>query len=163
MNFSNEKQYREYFEALATSHVDIESFVFGDSKHFSNVQKSGNHTGITLWLDHYPPIRGVGDQDNPLGRLTAEWVVMKSVSGKQQTKEEMDIILDKCESIAQDIFAKIMYDYQVTDSDNQPDWPSRQFGRMESYLFSSTTYEGTACQMDFLINAPATYNENKWL
>lgn len=167
MDFRDEQSYKNYFESLAISHVDIAEFTFGDAKVFSNVQKSAkeSNAGFVLWLDYYQPIQGAGSHDNHVGRLTAEWVIMKPASSKQLTNEGKQAIALECEEVAQQVFAKIMHDYQTYEGEempNEPDWVTMRFGRMESHTFGSTSYEGTACELTFSIPLKTELNLAKW-
>ncbi len=167
MDFRDEDSYKLYFKALATSHVDIAEFTFGDTNEFSKVQKSAKQTndGFVMWLDYYEPIQGVGSHDNHLGKLKAEWAIIKPASSRNLTKEEKQAIALECEEVAQQIYAKIMHDYQTYEGEempNEPDWVTMRFGRMETHTFGSTTYEGTACELAFNIPLKTELNLAKW-
>lgn len=160
---TDEQAYKAYFQGLATSHADIDNFLFGDEEEMVRVQRSGSEaTGICLWLDYHQPIRGAGSHDNAVGRLTAEWVVMQPAHKNNFTTAELQIKLKECEDIVQQMFAKIMYDYQTDVIAQEPDWLSMQFGRMQQHTFAGTSYEGIAAQIDFIVNVNTEFNQAKW-
>lgn len=161
MNFSDEQAFKAYFEALATSHMDIDQFIFGTVDEASKQVK--NITGTILWLDHYRPIRAAGQKDTHAGKLTAEFTVMQPGSERTLTTEALDALLKACEDIVQQVFAKILYDHDQTIGPGaHPDYPSLQFGRMEGSLLAGTEFEGTAAQIDFFIPLKLDYNPDKW-
>lgn len=160
-----EQEYKTFFEALATSHADIDSFVFGDDTTFTSVQRSTAASGIVLWLDYYNPIQGTGGNDSFKGRLTAEFNIMQPAGGRQQTDAQLQTILNTCQQVAQQVVAKIMYDYnQATGPVTAtPDYNTFKHGRSIPKTWGATSYEGIAAQLDFIVPLDMNYNPAKWL
>lgn len=164
INFSDEEAYKSYFQALATSHVDIDFFFFGDEDNHIDVQrtKGTSEDGITMWLDHYPPIQA-GERDSNTGTIKAEFTIMKNGSRNNNDEADLQAIRKECEDITQQVLAKIMKDHNdAIGPSNEPLIESAVFGPMQSHVISGNRYEGTLCQVDFTVPLKFDYDETKW-
>lgn len=166
MNIQTEAAYKAYFESLATSHVSIDFFLFGDENEFVQVARKGVASdNFTLWLDYYPIATTVGEYDTNMASIKAEFVVMKPASPTKTKRDDLQVILKQCEDIVKQIFAKIEYDYQQSsDVSDIPIYDSIEFGRMEPVNKgkSATRYEGIAAKIDFHFPIDLNYDNTKW-
>ena len=162
MNLNSEDNYKSYFESLATSHVDVAYFRFGDEKDKSVEQRSGMQGGLMLWLDYYPPIQLAGQADNFLGEIVADFTVMQAVSDKKESREEQQVKYLACEEIMQQLLARIACDYQNDVLTNLPIYNRSRFGRIVDTQYGATTYTGCTAELPFYVPLKMEYDPTKW-
>ncbi len=163
MNLNSEDNYKAYFEAIATRHIDINYFRFGDDKDKQVDQRSGARSGIVLWLDYYPPVQLAGEQDNFLGTIIADITIMQAMSDKADSLATRQAKYLACEDIMQQLFAKIALDYQEDTLENQPLWTRSRFGRMTDFTFGATLYAGCTGEITFNVPLKMEHNPTKWI
>lgn len=95
-----------YFRTLASEHVDLKDFVTGGAERILNRQNS-NISYPVLWLE-YPDI---SIRDGYLTRYQGAFLVLAAAPADAQDQEDEN--LDTCQSIIQDIIARM-----VDDADN---------------------------------------------
>lgn len=161
---TDEQSYKDYFQALATSHVDITGFKFGDEEELNVAAKTGFpppsggiEGGLTLWADRHRPVELRDDRsDNYLGERTATLMVM---GVDPEVYEDQHALYLECESIVTDFISKLLKDYNeglISTLFSRYKWGE---GEIE---LSSTAYRG--CRLDITWQSPVdlTYNEAKW-
>jgi len=162
MNFNTEAAYKAYFEAIATSHNDIDAFMFGDEYVITTGQPSNMSEGVTMWLDYYRPITIAGSTENCNGNNNTDSTTMQPTSDRKETTSEQQAVYKSCEDIVQQIFAKIAMDFQTEVLDNEAQWSAGQFGRMQESMFAGTMYRGAAAELAFHYALNMEYDNTKW-
>lgn len=155
-NLTDFASYQAYFEALATSHVDIDGFLFGDAEVAMNDGRVWK--GKKLWLEPWQPVT-ITDQlsDNYLQQKKGSlWV-----GGSPQSKlfqARLDFFAE-CEVIVKSIIAKLLKDR--TEELLITRLTSYSFG-MGEFTFSATNMIG--CRLDFIFTDPSgfAYDADKW-
>lgn len=157
LNLTDPASIKTYFSALATSHVDIDSFKYGNEK----IIQAGVRTeikGTVLWCDHPEPVTIRNQQaDNYLGQYKATFVIM---SKQPKLESDRDTHLAAMEAIARQIIAKMIVDY--SNSELAIDINQYNFGIMADHMEGANAFAGI--RVDYHWQAPVdiTYNEAKW-
>ncbi len=147
--------YKTYFETIATEHVDIDGFIYGDD----DVQKNEIRTwdGIKLWLEDPSRIKPIGPNiDNLLKEKRCSlWV---GGSPPSASFEDIQTFYNQCQTIIEDIISRVLRDRQ--NQDLVTEVTSYEYGRADYNL--STQMVG--CRWDFSYHDPSGYpfNEDKW-
>ena len=149
-------EFHDYFNAIATSHVDITGFKFGDKDVVASSSRS-NLTTCELWLQEYEPVNVLDNySDNHLGQVQSSLTIMKV---KPELWEDQRTIIDETEVIAKQIISKMLKDFneglQLIILNRY------KYGQADLDL-GATKYMG--CRLDFVILRPErlVYDELKW-
>lgn len=149
-------EFHDYLKALATSHIDILGFKFGEKE----IVKCGARSNMTLpamWAESYDPVTITDNKsDNHSGQLNSVLYVFDSKPKKWDDQRTKYSVL---EEIAKDIVAKILKDYN--EGLLQAELNGYRFGWSEMTLGSS---EMLACRIDLKFTRPErlAYNAAKW-
>lgn len=150
--------YRTYFQNLATQHVDIDGFQYGEDKVISFNNRSGLPK-VFLHCLPYEKARYAGPNlDQQYRRKRARYAVMKVRGGDTFQHENDDFIF--LEAIALQINARMLYRDKLS-LDVMVDVNSIEMDPFESTL-GSTKYRGIEVGMDVMDNAGMSLNVNKW-
>lgn len=155
-NLTDFQSYQDYFKAIAESHVDINSFLFGDDD--VAVNKGRSWTGKALWLEPWQPVK-ITDQlsDNYLQEKKGSiWVGGSPGTDKFQARLDY---YETTEVIVKDIIARMLKDRNEELLITR--LTSYSYG-MGEFTFSSTKMIG--CRFDFTFQDPSgfEYDESKW-
>jgi hypothetical protein len=150
------QSYQDYFEAIATSHIAMDGFMFGDED--IAINKGRVWKGKQLWLEPWQPVK-INDQksDNYLKEKKGSlWVGGAPPSAKFQDRLDY---FRACEIIVEDIIAKMLKDR--TEELLITQLTTYTYG-MGEFTFSSTPMMG--CRFDFIYQDPSgfPYDETKW-
>ena len=76
LDLTDEQSYKDYFQNVATSHVDITGFKFGDEEELAVAAKTGLDS-MVLWADRTRPVEMIDNRsDNFLANRTSTIMVM---------------------------------------------------------------------------------------
>ncbi len=156
LNLTNEDSYKSYFEAIATQHVSLTQFKFGDEDVIRTAAKTGLQEK-TLWADRHQPTE-IRDErfDNFLGERQATIMVM---SPDKEKHADQQALYNTCEAIVTDIISRILKDFN--DGLLSTQFSRYKYGEGEIEL-GSTRYRG--CRLDLFWEAPVEleYAELNW-
>jgi hypothetical protein len=161
IDFTDESTFRAYFEGLASGHVDINEFIYGDEQAAQNA-RSGSAGPFILWLDYYPPIQGRGEHDNYVGEVIANFTIMSPSSTRNSTPEEKQNIYNACEAIVRQVIAKVLKDYRESITSYGNHVERFKLGQLDDITHGSTTYVGCGCELVFVVPQDFDYDETKW-
>lgn len=145
--------YKNYFESIATSHVDIQGFVYHDTEEMMAGFKS-KHNYPLMYLEPYSTRLQDQISDNYLGRKTGSLVIMK----KSNSNEAPEAIEAAAETIVCDIISKILKDYQAGDLITEVNGFNYD---VIDPIFVDRLY-GIRLEFNFHNPLPVAYNEAKW-
>lgn len=164
IKLTNLASYRNYFSAIAASHVDIDGFKWGDK----DVVRNDNRSDITdsfLWAMPYERAR-YGDRlsDNIHKYKTARVAYM--IVPDSELFADEDAAFDFCEATIEQILAKILLDKR--GADNAGVWEllmteviTWTTGPVEKKI-GSTKYIGWELQITFQDPTNLFYDVLKW-
>ena len=164
IKLTNLASYKAYFQAIATSHVDIDGFKWGDKDVIRNDNRSDMASKV-LWATPYERAN-YGDKfsDNVHKRKIAR-VAYLTLANSELFADE-DAAFDACEAVIEQIIAKIYKDKRGEEVAG--DWTmiiteinSFSSGPVEMKI-GSTKYIGWELQMTFGDNTNLEYNPAKW-
>jgi len=147
-----------YFQQLATSHVDISSYFFGDSERLQNNVKSGLKLPV-LYQEPYQPVSVIDAySDNHLGNVSHSIVIYDKADSKKFSDE--DAAYASCEQIAKELIGKLLKDFH--DGTLNIDLSSFKYGQAEDQIWGATRLIG--CRLDIVYQRPERfiYDEDKW-
>lgn len=153
---TDQDSYKNYMNAVAASHVDLNWFKFGDEE---DIKLTGNAdmNSLGLWADEQKPVGIEGAQhDNFMAQYEAPLFIMTPQRPKVEDRQTDYHI---CEGIARDILSKMIADYQagiINSNFNRCKW-----GEV-IMTFGANKY--TACRLDihWAESADLTLNQAKW-
>lgn len=156
--------YREYFRAIAESHVDIQGFRWGDKDVIRNDNRSSLPPAI-LWATPYDSAAyEASHDDNTLKRKRAR--VAYLVVPSSEAFQDIDNAIETAEAVIEQIMARIKQD--KAGSTDEGEWymiatriASWRGGPVEMKI-GSTRYVGWEMEIDFLDNANLEYDPSKW-
>lgn len=164
LNLTNLASFRAYFLTIATAHVDISGFKWGDA----DVIRTANRSDITpsfLWAQRYDNVRYSGNADNTLKTKQARIAYMKVRESEKFVDEDADF--EFCEGVIESILAKLMVDKRGALVDGE--WEmivmniaSINTGPVEKTL-GSTRYIGWEMRVDVMDSSNLAYDANKWI
>lgn len=161
---TNLATYRSYFQAIATSHVDIDGFKWGDKDVLRNDNRSDMPEKL-LWVQPYESVRFLDAGSDNVQKVKLARVAYMIVPDSEKFSDE-DAALDVCEALIEQIVAKILLDKR--GSDGAGEWSllitritSFTAGPVE-YKFGGTKYIGYELKIEFQDPANLTYNPEKW-
>lgn len=157
LNLTDEQSYKNYFQTVATSHVDITGYKFGDEEELAVSAKTGL-SSIVLWADRHRPVELMDNRsDNYLGNRTATIMIM---GVDPELHADQQALYTQCEGIVRDIMSKLLRDYNAGDLACQ--FSKFKFGEGEVEL-GSTRYRGCRLDITWLSPIDLSYNNNKWI
>jgi hypothetical protein len=165
LKLTNLQSFKAYFNAIADAHVSIDGFKWGEKK----VIQSGNRSDITksyLWAQRYNKVRYTDNgSDNAMKKKVARLSYMKVRESERFADEDDDFQF--CESVIDDIIAKIMMDKRGSMIGD--DWvmivaniPSINTYPIQD-LIGGTVYIGWALELEILDNTNLVYDQTKWI
>jgi hypothetical protein len=149
-------EFYQYFSDIATSHVDINGFKFGE-KEIVQCGARSNMTLPALWAEAYDPATILDNRsDNHTGQLNNVIYIMDK---KPKTWADQRSRYDELEAIVRDILGKVLQDYNAGDL--QAEFQGFRYGWSEFPLGAN---EMLACRLDlrFLRPERLVYNQAKW-
>jgi hypothetical protein len=164
IRLTNMASYKAYFKDIATKHVDIAGYQWGDETVIKTNNRS-NITGNFLWARPYEKAQyGDKGSDNVHKRKVA--LVSYFEARNKTLFSSVEAQVDHCEAIIEEIVARIILDKQgkdvagvwqmiVTDINSFSTRPVE-------YEASSTPYIGCELELTFSDNANLEYNKEKW-
>jgi hypothetical protein len=150
--------YRNYFQNLATQHVDIEGFQYGNDKVISFKNKSGLPSLFMQCLPYEKAKYDGPNLDQQYRRKRARYAIMKIRGGDTFEAENADYI--QLEAIALQVNARILY----RDKQNLGvivDVNSIEMDPFETTV-GATKYRGIEVGMDVKDNAGMALDVSKW-
>lgn len=156
IDFTNPTAIKDYFEALAASHVDIDNFVFGDKLVMGNDVRSTEY-GTILWLDYHQPVQLIDRKSDDIeGRIPDTLMILKVAP---ELFEDQESAVDDTEIIVRDIISKLYKDNQEGEITTELD--GYKFGETE-VTFGSTRFIGTRLDFNLIRPEKLIYNQAKW-
>ncbi len=157
MNLTNFEESREYFTDIATQHIHINSYHFGDSSRLQQATRSSLKLPV-LWQEPYQPVT-VQDplSDNHTGLVTQTIAVYAQASTDKY--EDQEEAYNQCEAIIKDIISRMIRDNHTGLITHE--LQGFKYGEAED-LMGSTKLIG--CRLDIQYFRPErfVYDENKW-
>ena len=109
------KQLKEYFAALATSHVELNgNFVCGNTSKL-RADTVSKFKGPILWLE-VPSIEINSSTSAYFGKKVSAVTICQPYNDKTTTEAQMDNMLDELEAIVFDLMAKLLKDAKENGS-----------------------------------------------
>lgn len=169
LNLSNLASFKAYFNAIATSHVDITGYKWGNK----DVVKNDNRSNITasfLWAQPFDNVRYSDNRsDNIVKTKQARVAYMKVRESEKFADEDEDFQF--CEGVIEQIIAKMLVDKTGSMQETSPgvnEWVMIAFnsngmstGPVEK-IIGSTKYIGWELRIDIIDNTNLAYNAAKW-
>jgi len=164
IKLTNLAAYRAYFQAIATSHVDIDGYKWGDA----DVVRNDNRSDITsrfLWAMPYNNSR-YGDKYSDNVHKTKQARVAYMIVPDSEKFSDEDTAFDFCEAVIEQIMAKLLLDKRGKDVAGTwemilSDINSWTGGPVEKTI-GSTKYIGWELQINFMDNTNLSYDDSKW-
>jgi len=148
---------RQYFSNVAASHVDINSFKFGDIDVILNSMKSDLSLPV-LWLQVHDPVTIIDNlSDNFMGDKKTSIYIMDSAPDETFSNRQAKYV--ELESIARDIISKILLDWNNGDIFTR--FSNFVYGPMED-IKGSVRLIGCRIDLNFQVPMRLVYNEAKW-
>lgn len=149
---------KNYFEALAASHVDIDEFVYGDNDVIQGIVKS-RELGTFLWLTYKSEIQLLDSiSDNILGKIPNTLMVLAKAPSELHADQETTT--GNSEIIVRDIISKLYLDYQSGEITTE--LGGYKFGEAEP-VFGANKFIGTWLDFNIIRPEKLIYNPAKWL
>lgn len=150
--------YRTYFQNIATQHVDINGFKYGNEAVVQNASRKGLEQ-VYLHCLPYEKARYAGPNiDQQYRRKRARYAIMK-VAGKVTFEQENEVI-DFCEAIALQVNARLIYKDKL-ELKVMIDISSLEMTPVTDVI-GSTKYMGIEVGVDIMDNPGMSLNLNKW-
>lgn len=165
LKLNNLASFKAYFSAIATSHVDIGGFRWGDA----DVIRNDNRTGMPssfLWAQRYDNVRYAAvHNDNKQKTKQARVAYMKVRESEKFADEDADF--EFCEGVIEQIIAKMDVDKRGAMVNGSwemivPSISSITTGPVEKTI-GSTRYIGWELRADISENTNLAYNASKWI
>jgi len=155
-NFHRHTDFVQLFQDLATAHVDIQGFYRGFSEEDHN--KKHNFQTPALILGG----RDVDDVSDTIdsGRkhhTVSFFIVDKFEKGNP---DSLDTTVEKCEEIAEEVFARILHHFQTNPQDGMLD-PKTYSGFMVKHKVMSHI-AGWIVEFTYLTEGKTRINPEKW-
>jgi hypothetical protein len=111
---TNWDTFKLYFQEIANTHIDIESFIFGSNEKRANSSRS-EITYPCLQLE-IPNLKPLGD--GAMCNLTSAFIITKN-AGQTGDYDTEELCFKECFEIAIDVISKMRADaYNLDDDDN---------------------------------------------
>lgn len=154
---ANFTEYHDYWQAIATSHVDITDFKFGDREVVQCAARSGLGQTV-LYAENYDPVSILDSlSDNHTGNLNG---VIYLIKKSPEAWADQRTVIAECEQIVKDILGKILKDFN--DAVLQAELRRFRYGEVDLQL-GSTQMLGIRLDVSFMRPERLLYNEAKWL
>lgn len=161
---TNLSTFKAYFQNIATQHVDIGGFKWGDKDVLKNDNRSNMPNSI-LWVVPYDNVKYQGENvDNMMKVKMAHISYFMPAVGTLYSVEESDF--DFCELLIEQILARIHRDKKGYQ--DGADWKllatvlgSYTSGPVETTI-GSTPYRGWELKIELMENTRMVFDANKW-
>ncbi len=158
IDFTQPGAIRDYFQAIATSHVDISDFVYGDEDVMASAVRSTDF-GTVLWLDYPQPVRMIDRRSDDIEGRVPNTLMVITVSPSEKFTDEETTTADS-EVIVRDILSKLYRDNQIGEITTEI--ADYIYGEAEVFL-GATKFNGTRLDFNLIRSEKLTYNPAKWL
>ncbi|HTF21007.1 MAG TPA: hypothetical protein VK658_23190 [Chryseolinea sp.] len=163
IRLTNLAAYRDYFSAIATSHVDIAGFKWGEKEVVMNDNRHA--TPNFLWAMPYDRVRYTDRSSDNVHKIKTARVAYMCVAASDKFEDE-DAAFEASELIIEEILAKILVDKRGAEVAG--DWQmiitdiaSWSTGPIEKAI-GSTKYIGWELSINFQDPTSLLYNASKW-
>lgn len=164
LRLTNLASYRAYFLDIATKHIDIAGFQWGDEKVVQTNNRS-NITGNFLWAKPYDKAQYVDKGSDNVHKRKVALVIYLEVRTKTGFAS-VEAQYDHCEAMIEGIVARIHVDKRGKDVGGQWQMIATDINsfsaRPVEHLIGSTPYVGFELEMTFSDNAHLEYDKEKW-
>lgn len=165
LKLSNLASFKAYFLAIASAHVDIGGFKWGDADVIRNDNRSGMPSSF-LWTQPYENVRYTAVHNDNKQKIKQSRVAYMKVRESEKFADE-DADFEFCEAVIEQIIAKIDLDKRGSLTDGEWEMliasiPSMTTGPVQK-TFGSTRYIGWELRIDILENTNLAYDANKWI
>lgn len=164
IRLTNLSSYRQYFQAIATSHVDIDGFKWGDKDVVRNDNRSDMPARV-LWATPYDRVRYGDKFSDNVHKMKVARVAYLVVPSSELFASE-DTAFEATEAVIEQIMARLIQDKRGKDVAG--DWQmivsdinSWTTGPVEMKI-GSTRYIGCELQITFQDPTNLLYNPTKW-
>ncbi|MCZ8021220.1 MAG: hypothetical protein O9302_00375 [Cyclobacteriaceae bacterium] len=159
LSLSKYSGYKQYWQTMATQHVDIQGFKYGNADVLINGQKT-DKAEVFLHAIPYERARYKGvNVDQQYRNKRARFAVYKKSVSRNSFIEEEEL-LDFCEQVCSEIMGKIIYNdkklMNVLIDVNSIDM------RPVEDVIGATKYVGVHCEFDVMDNPSMEYNPAKF-
>lgn len=157
MNLTNFDEARQYFRDIATKHIHINSYHFGDAERLQAQVRSALKLPV-LWQEPYLPVT-VQDplSDNHTGLVTQTIAIYtKAGSDKYEDQEEAYKL---CETIIKDIIGRMINDNHTGLITHE--LQGFRYGEAED-LMGATRLIGCRLDIQYFRPERLIYDMNKW-
>jgi hypothetical protein len=150
------QEYYDYWQSVATSHVDITGFKFGD-REVINCAARSNMSACELWCENYDPVSMIDNfSDNHTGQLQGSLVIMKPDPEKFSDQRT---VVGECEQIVKDILGKILKEFN--EATLMAELRRYKYGEAEIHT-GATKMRGVRLDFVFLRPERLVYTAAKW-
>lgn len=157
IDFTDPTAIKDYFEALATSHVDIDTFVYGDSDVMQSKAKSEDF-GTVLWLDYAQPVQLIDKlSDDIEGKIPNTLFILKKAAS--EVWEDEETAQGETEIIVRDIMSKLYQDNQAGTISTE--LAGYKYGESEM-MIGAVKFCGTRLDFNLIRSEKLIYNQAKW-
>lgn len=164
LRLTNLASYKAYFQAIASSHVDIDGFKWGNKDVIKNDSRS-DLVARFLWATPYENARYTDKSSDNVNKIKVARVAYMIVPESELYADE-DLAFDACEAVIEQIIAKIMKDKAGQDvagvwtmlATDPSSWTT---GPVEKKL-GSTKFIGWEMRINFIDNTSLEYDPSKW-
>jgi len=165
LNLTSLATYKAYFAAIATSHVAIDAFKWGDREVVQNDNRS-NMLPRLLWAQPYEAARYQdGGSDNIVKVKDARVAYMMVATSEKFS--DMDADFEACEQVIEDIISRMVKDKRGADVDGVWEMIAVDLGGITTgpveHILGSTRYIGWEMKVPFYDNTNLGYDESKWV
>lgn len=164
LKLTNLSSLKAYFADIASKHNDIHDFKWGDKDVARNDNRSDLQDGF-LWAERYDKVRYSDLGSDNVNKLKPARISYLKTADSELFADQ-DAGFDFCESVIEDIIARILRDKRGSQVDGQ--WQmlasrisSITTGPVEVKL-GSTRYLGWEMMIEFFDNTNLVYNASKW-
>lgn len=164
LKLTNLLSYKNYFLDLATKHVDIEGFKWGEEKVIRNDNRSDMPANL-LWAMPYEDARYSDSfSDNIMKTKLARVSYLEVRDSKLFDDEAAQFI--RCEARIEEIMARVLRDKRGADVDGVWELIATTINSWKTepvtMVLGSTTYLGYSLEMLFMDNANLAFDAEKW-
>jgi hypothetical protein len=155
MLLRNQRQYKEYFKAIALAHKEIKAFYFGGIEQIQSLFKSKVEYPV-MWLEYYDTNLRDLKSDNFLGMKKGSLVIMSKCA--VNNFDEYQAVEEKSEEIIFDIISKIRKDYD--ENILKTELNNFSWAAIDPYFVDNCH----GIRMEFNFHSPlnTSFNQDKW-
>lgn len=165
LRLTNLETYRNYFAALAASHVAVDGFKWGDKDVLRNDNRSDMPARV-LWATPYERAQYTDRGSDNVVKTKVARVAYFVVPDSNVFADE-DLAFDACEALVEQILARLLKD-KAGEDDGEGGWTmiatdinTWSTGPVEMTV-GSTRYIGYELQISFMDNVNLEYDVTKW-